>query len=176
MVVNITKYPTHRWYHNFLHKVFGYKNEQAIYVKIDKWDTWSMDHTLAHIVAPMLIQLRDTTHSFNTVDIEDRPEHLIGTLPATNSHEPDEFAEQAWDWVITEMIFAFESKHEDWEEQFYSGESDITWEPVENSDCFELVNGPNHTFEIDMDGMKKYQERITNGFRLFGKYYEGLWD
>ena len=65
---------------------------------------------------------------------------------------------------------------EDWEEQFYSGESDITWEPVENSDCFELVNGPNHTFEIDMDGMKKYQERITNGFRLFGKYYENLWD
>ena len=176
MVVNITKYPTHRWYHNFLHKVFGYKNEQAIYVKIDKWDTWSMDHTLAHIVAPMLIQLRDTTHSFNTVDIEDRPEHLIGTLPATNSHEPDEFAEQAWDWALSEMIFAFESKHEDWEEQFYSGESDITWEPVENSDCFELVNGPNHTFEIDMDGMKKYQERITNGFRLFGKYYEGLWD
>lgn len=176
MVVNITKYPTHRWYHNFLHKVFGYKNEQAIYVKIDEWDTWSMDHTLAHIVAPMLIQLRDTTHSFNTVDIEDRPEHLIGTLPATNSHEPDEFAEQAWDWALSEMIFAFESKHEDWEEQFYSGESDITWEPVENSDCFELVNGPNHTFEIDMDGMKKYQERITNGFRLFGKYYEGLWD
>lgn len=176
MVVNITKYPTHRWYHNFLHKVFGYKNEQAIYVQIDEWDTWSMDHTLAHIVAPMLIQLRGSTHSFNTVDIEDRPEHLIGTLPATNSHEPDEFAEQAWDWVITEMIFAFESKHEDWEEQFYSGESDITWEPVENSDCFELVNGPNHTFEIDMDGMKKYQERITNGFRLFGKYYEGLWD
>ena len=176
MVVNITKYPTHRWYHNFLHKVFGYKNEQAIYVQIDEWDTWSMDHTLAHIVAPMLIQLRDTTHSFNTVDIEDRPEHLIGTLPATNSHEPDEFAEQAWDWALSEMIFAFESKHEDWEEQFYSGESDITWEPVENSDCFELVNGPNHTFEIDMDGMKKYQERITNGFRLFGKYYEGLWD
>ena len=176
MVVNITKYPTHRWYHNFLHKVFGYKNEQAIYVQIDEWDTWSMDHTLAHIVAPMLIQLRDTTHSFNTVDIEDRPEHLIGTLPATNSHEPDEFAEQAWDWALSEMIFAFESKHEDWEKQFYSGESDITWEPVENSDCFELVNGPNHTFEIDMDGMKKYQERITNGFRLFGKYYEGLWD
>ena len=176
MVVNITKYPTHRWYHNFLYNVFGYKNEPTVYVQIDEWDTWSMDHTLAHIVAPMLIQLRGSTHSFNTVDIEDRPEHLIGTLPATNSHEPDEFAEQAWDWALSEMIFAFESKHEDWEKQFYSGESDITWKPVENSDCFELVNGPNHTFEIDMDGMKKYQERITNGFRLFGKYYEGLWD
>ena len=22
----------------------------------------------------------------------------------------------------------------------------------------------------------EYQKRISNGFRLFGKYYEGLWD
>ena len=27
------------------------------YVKIDRWDTWSMDHTLALIVLPMLKQL-----------------------------------------------------------------------------------------------------------------------
>ena len=28
----------------------------------------------------------------------------------------------------------------------------------------------------DMEGMKAEQERISNGFRLFGKYYESLWD
>lgn len=175
MQVNITKHPTHRWYHNFLHKVFGYTNEQAVYVQIDKWDTWSMDHTLAHIVAPMLVQLRDTTHSFSTVDIEDRPEHLIGTLPALNSHGPDEFAEQAWEWVLNEMIFAFESKSKDWEEQFHSGEVDRVFKDLENG-YIEWLEGPNHTFKIDMEGMKKYQDRITNGFRLFGKYYENLWD
>jgi len=174
MQVNITKYPTHRWYHNFLNKVFGYKNEQAVYVQIDKWDTWSMDYTLAYIVAPMLVQLRDTTHSFGNVDIEDRPEHLVGTLPTPNSHEPDEFAEQAWEWVLNEMIFAFESKSKDWEEQFYSGESDRVFKDLENG-YIEWLEGPNHTFEIDMKGMKKYQDRISNGFRLFGKYYEGLW-
>jgi hypothetical protein len=27
-----------------------------------------------------------------------------------------------------------------------------------------------------MEGMQRVQERITNGFRLFGKYYENLWD
>ena len=26
------------------------------YVKIDRWDTWSMDHTLSYIVLPMLKQ------------------------------------------------------------------------------------------------------------------------
>jgi hypothetical protein len=28
----------------------------------------------------------------------------------------------------------------------------------------------------DWDGLKLEQERIQNGFRLFGKYYQGLWD
>ena len=27
------------------------------YVKIDRWDTWSMDHTLALIIVPMLKQI-----------------------------------------------------------------------------------------------------------------------
>ena len=32
-------------------------------------------------------------------------------------------------------------------------------------------------FEVDdQEGMKAEQERISNGFRLFGKYYEALWD
>ena len=28
------------------------------YVKIDRWDTWSMDHTLSYIILPMLKQLQ----------------------------------------------------------------------------------------------------------------------
>jgi len=39
-----------------------------------------------------------------------------------------------------------------------------------------MKKGPNDTFEVDIEGMKAYQARITNGFTLFGKYYEGLWD
>ena len=39
-----------------------------------------------------------------------------------------------------------------------------------------LIEGPNHTRVYDWEGRKAYQERISNGFRLFGKYYENLWD
>jgi len=28
----------------------------------------------------------------------------------------------------------------------------------------------------DKIGLKKHQERINNGLRLFGKYYTNLWD
>ena len=30
--------------------------------------------------------------------------------------------------------------------------------------------------KYDFEGRKEYQKRISNGFRLFGKYYQALWD
>ena len=38
------------------------------YVKIDYWDTWSMDHTLSYIIVPMLKQLKATKHGAPYVD------------------------------------------------------------------------------------------------------------
>ena len=29
---------------------------------------------------------------------------------------------------------------------------------------------------VDYEGMQKRQDRMANGFILFGKYYESLWD
>jgi hypothetical protein len=39
-----------------------------------------------------------------------------------------------------------------------------------------MKSGPNDTYKCDYEGMAVEQARITNGFRLFGKYYENLWD
>jgi hypothetical protein len=30
--------------------------------------------------------------------------------------------------------------------------------------------------KVDHEGLKAYEERKANGFRLFGKYYGALWD
>jgi len=160
-------------------KIGTYKDEgeREISIKIDKWDTWSMDHTLALIAHPMLIQLRDSTHGSPFIEFEDRPEHLIGTVPVRERGDIDEFHHDAWQWVLTEMIHAFGSKIEDdeWQGQFWSGESDWTFVD-RGGDFTEMVQGPKHTLQCDTDGMTAYQERISNGFRLFGKYYENLWD
>ena len=156
-------------------KVWMTKNKN--FVKIDKWDTWSMDHTLAHIVVPMLIQLKADTHGAPIVAFEDRPDELIGTIPRKDTWETDEFHFEAWDWALDEMIFAFSSKLEDndWQQQFYSGKTDFEWIPLP-SGASELKRGKRDTFKVDKEGMKAYQDRISNGFRLFGKYYENLWD
>ena len=183
MKVKIGSYPKHRWYHNFLYETLGVKNEPKVSVHIDDFDTWSMDHTLAYIIVPMLEQLKETKQGAPYVYPEDvpavlRPNKKELTAYTKNGDTDPEFFNR-WDWVMGEMIFAFESKQNDWEEQFQSGEHDTHWIELtegEHKGLSEMVKGPNDTYEVDWEGRKAYQERITNGFKLFGKYYENLWD
>jgi len=131
------------------------EGEQKVVVHIDKWDTWSMDHTLAPIILPMLKQLKETKHGSPNVDNEDvpinlrAPEEDVLKYKTLGETDPDFF--KRWDWVLDEMIYAFDCKVN--KEEVYM------------------------RFDIkDRRGMEKEQERISNGFRLFGKYYESLWD
>ena len=155
------------------------------YVKIDKWDTWSMDSTLSIIILPMLKQLNATKHGAPTTDDADVPEGLRSTdaPPKENEWDVDENWFKRWDWIMDEMIWAFEQKQPDcdWEHQYYSGVHDtsfraIEWDAAGKALLHEQVKGPNDTFKIDTEGMDKHQERINNGMKLFGKYYQGLWD
>jgi len=132
--------------------------EQVVEVHIDKWDTWSMDHTLAPIILPMLIQLKQTTHGAPNVDLEDVPEGLRPTnteewqkLYNETGDTDDKFFER-WDWVLDEMIYAFDCK----------ANKDEVYMRFDT--------------KTERDAMDKEQDRISNGFRLFGKYYESLWD
>lgn len=140
-------------------------------IHIDDYDVWSMDCTLAKIIEPMLVKLANQKHGVPMVDNEDVPEELHASEEQYN-HEIDL---KRWDWVINEMIWAFHQKTIDWESQYYSGEHDIYFEDIGNG-YSEMKRGPNDTFKVDTEGMKKHQARMSNGFRLFGKYYESLWD
>ena len=148
------------------------------YVKIDRWDTWSMDHTLSYIILPMLKQLQDTKHGSPFVEDDDVPEELKSTSapPKENEWDTDDNHFKRWDWVLDEMIWAFEQLVDDrWEDQYYTGQSDYIF--VKNDDGFsELQKGPNHTQEWDCDGWTNHHKRIDTGTSLFGKYYRNLWD
>lgn len=168
---------TSTWLYRFLSWIH-IKQQRTIQVRIDPWDTWSMDHTLAHITLPMLRQLKETKHGSPLVDDEDVPEHLRSTAapPRANEWDTDDNHHARWDWVMSEMIFAFECKLDDsWEDQFHSGEHDLQWKQLENG-MSEMVRGPRDTHEFDSEGHRAWQARIDNGFRLFGKYYQALWD
>ena len=150
MKVSIGKYPDHWPWSNWLYDKFGYSPEQKVKVHIDKWDTWSMDHTLAHIILPMLKQLKETNHGAPYVHLEDVPEELRPKPDLKDTpYDTDETHFERWDWVMDEMIYAFDCK----------ANKDEVYMRIDNR-----------------SEQEKEQERISNGFRLFGKYYESLWD
>lgn len=153
-----------------LQKVLNIIHPKINYVKIDYWDTWSMDHTLAYMVVPMLKQLQATKHGAPFVDDEDVPEALKSTSapPKENEYDTDDNHFKRWDWVLDEMIWAFEQKLvDDSTDKFYD------WSEVDkDSKVLDQVS----KLKVDEEGLKAHQERMKNGFRLFGKYYEGLWD
>lgn len=145
-------------------------------IHIDDYDVWSMDHTLAKIIEPMLVKLANQKQGAPIVDNEDVPEELHAPEDwYKHNHDVDSNHFKRWDWVLHEMIWTFHQKNIDWEEQYRSGEHDIYFEYLGNG-YSEMKCGPSDTFKIDYEGMKKHQERMNNGFRLFGKYYENLWD
>ena len=158
------------------------------YIKIDHYDTWSMDHTLSPIILPMLKQLKAAKHGAPFVDDEDVPDHLKSTAAPAKENEWDTDANHfdRWDWVMGEMIFAFECKTDDsWEEEFRSGEIDMLWVPVDRDgnevpkgehNFYQMKDGSKNTSKCDYEGMKVVEARIQNGFRLFGKYFSALWD
>lgn len=173
-----------QWVLNLVHP-------RIMYVKLDRWDTWSMDHTLAHIILPMLKQLQETKHGSAMVDDEDVPEELRQAplpkrkkkkdMPTVQVHSLDledehTLVHQKWEWVLGEMIWAFEQKMKDDDESQFFDHSAYKEEGKTNHDTwFKDMSEGKSKLKVDWDGLKAHQERKENGFRLFGKYYQGLW-
>ena len=159
---------TLQWIYNHTINLYLDRKHRRVNIRIDKYDTWSMDHTLSLIVLPMLKQLKETKHGAPSVDDKDVPKELksISAPPKENEWDTDDNYFKRWDYVLDEMIWAFEQKTSDhWEEQYYG-------QYIEGEDG--LMSG--HFEWVDDKGRQKHQKRISNGLKLFGKYYEGLWD
>ena len=157
-----------QWFYDKTINRYLDSRKRNIKVKIDRYDTWSMDHTLAYIVVPMLKQLKETKHGSPWTDDRDVPEELRSTSapPKKDEYDIDEYHHARWDWVMDEMIWAFEQKcRDDWTKDYYG-----PWIESEGESL-----GCNFEWE-DPNGREAHQKRMTNGFRLFGKYYENLWD
>jgi|SRR6056300_496683 len=141
--------------YNVFNWIWFDRRKQKVKIRIDRQDTWSMDYTLAPIILPMLKQLKETKHGAPNVDPQDVPKELRATKAQISKYgkngDTDPKFFERWDWVMDEMIYAFDCK---------ANKEDVYMR-----------------FDIDdQEGMKAEQQRISNGFRLFGKYYENLWD
>jgi hypothetical protein len=161
------------------------RKNKAETIIIDDFDVWNLDHTLALIIVPALKVLKKKKQGAPFVKNDDVPEHLRSAEEEMKINDAggdtDKHYFERWDWVLNEMIWAFQQKLEDWEESYCSGEHDMEWIELDKKDAngkkmYEMVNGPKPTFQVDLEGMKKYQKRIDDGIMLFAKYYGALWD
>ena len=153
------------------------KGGQRVKIHIDKWDTWSMDHTLAMIALPMLEQLKETNHGSPTVDLEDVPQELrYTTFNNWDSQSCFDFylddekecmLHQRWSWVMDEMIFAMREIVKSDDSEFYDHSA------VNKKDSFQ---DQLKAIKCDYVALNAYHDRIQNGCRLFGRYFQSLWD
>jgi len=151
-----------QWIHN--------KKKRTIKVKLDYWDTYSVDHTLAIIIAPLVKQLKNIKSGYGWVDDEDVPEELRSHNGIKDDNGGwDSLAEKRFEYVLEEIIWAFEqlASDDDSDGDFYD-HSKVDNAADISTQVSQLI--------VDRDGLTAHWNRINNGTRLFGKYYRNLWD
>lgn len=165
--------------------------DRRIDIDIEKFDTWNMDSTLALIILPMLIQLKETKHGvpgdFADVGGESYSQQLSFDF-YTETHD-DSFNEgcKRWDETLDKMIWSFQQiALEDYDTKYHHGTPKYDFvksskqfpNPVTGKmeDTFQMVDKNPEEHWYDHVGHMLHEERIQEGLELFGKYYRSLWD
>lgn len=179
MKIKIAKYPRK-------------SSRRKISVEIEKFDTWSLDHTLAHIIYPALLQLKAEKHGVpsklvDDVGGEDWVDQQSFDFYKESHDEAWEIATKRWDEILDKMIWSFrELIVDDMNDKYFHGKAEYDW--VESDKTFPnpITGKVEKTFQMvdknpedhwyDSVGHQLHEERIQEGLDLFGKYYRSLWD
>lgn len=178
MKVNIGKFPKN-------------SDRRKIEVEIEDFDTWSLDHTLANIIYPALIQLKNTKNgvpsSFVDIGGEDYTSQLSFDFYMETRHDHYDEAAAQWDIVLDKMIWAFgELLKDNYTEKYQHGIGKYDFvktdkkffnsitQQYEESYVLEDKNPGEHWH--DYEGEALHEKRIQEGIELFAKYYRNLWD
>jgi hypothetical protein len=156
------------------------RRKRHVYVKIDNYDAWGADHTLSLIALPLLEKLRDTKHGSPNVDDEDVPAGLglrsTEAPPKANDWDTDDNFHDRWEWVLDEIIWAHRQEalgDPDSEACWTHDVPDANWPYPSDKTGIERMLG---NLKCDDVALAALAARKQNGFRLFGKYYQSLWD
>lgn len=177
MKVDIRKYPKYA--------------ERKVSVEIENFDTWSLDHTLALIILPALIQLKEFKHGipsdFATTGGEDwQDQKCFDFYSEANDWAFEERVKQ-WDEVLDKMIWSFQQLVvDDYGDQYHHGEMKMDWVKTDKlypnpitgkmEATYQMVDKNPDEHWYDHVGHKLHEDRVQEGLELFGKYYRTLWD
>lgn len=124
-------------------------NRRKIKVHVDRYDTFSLDHTLALVILPCLIQLRKSQQGIPVVkDTEGDPNQESFDFGDDLESMQYEKNTQAWNEIMDKIIWSFQ----------------------------QLTINYKKGFDVSSEARPLYEERIQEGLTLFGTYYLALWE
>ena len=125
----------------------GRKNK-AHHVDIDDHDIWNLDYTLACIIHPALVRLKESQHGYPELWEDGMCYHEYYTrqlhFDFIDEDVESKYLWQKWKDILDDMIYAMEI---------------IATEKI---------------YDIDLDTYDN--ERVDRGLELFGKHFCSLWD
>lgn len=160
-------------------------------IEIESHDTWNLDTTLATIIYPALIQLKNTKHGVPNefADVGGANHDAQSSFDFYTDSHNESFNEglKRWDEVLDKMIWSFEQlAFRDYDDQYHHGKSDYSWilsnkkyhNPITNKveATYQMVDKDPTSHYYDHEGHTAHEDRIQEGLELFGKYYRSLWD
>ena len=130
------------------------ETKRKIKIKIHDYDVWSLDCTLAQILVPSLKLFKERQIGVpgNLLEpdrqFSDQHELDLGLSASEIDDLNFKRAKEKWDEILDKMIWSFEQAQ----------------------DCYYDLNE-----DYTVRGSIAYQERLEEGFALFGKYFRNLW-
>lgn len=166
-------------------------DRRKVDIQIDNYDTWNVDHTLAMIVLPLLLQLKVTKMGVPAefADVSGADYDMQDSFDFVKEDHNWAFEQKCkeWETILDKMIWSFlQIVTDDWEEKYHYGKPEYDWVKTDEKITNPLNGKPEETFQMvdknpgehwtDFEGMRLHNERIQEGLDLFGKYYQHLWD
>jgi hypothetical protein len=170
---------------------FRKRNGRKIVVRIDKEDSWSVDSTLAVIILPTLIQLKQNSqgvpNEFGDVGGGDWENQESFDFYKETYNEAFDISCQKWNEILDKMIWSFQQvAFGDYDSKYHHGEAIFEWTKTKESGLNPLTGKVENFSEMvdknpdehwyDIVGHREHERRIQEGLELFGKYFRNLWD
>jgi hypothetical protein len=163
--------------------------ERKIDVLVERWDTYSVDHTLAFIMLPLLLQLKDTMQGvpgeFTQSVGSDTDGNYCFDFIQDDQDEVFDTNCKKWYDTLDKIIWSFQQIiDDDYSNKYHHGDMKIGWKPITLpnpitgvvEEMYEMVDENPNEHWYDYLGHQLHEDKIQEGFELFGKYFRSLWD
>ena len=148
------------------------KKHRTIKIRVDDFDVWNADYTLALINHAVLKKFRESGRY--------GVPHLDDTEPDSNEYENDEYYEKRedeWNEILDKMIWSFDAiiNSDEYEDTFWIVKPD--YEGCKTAkDIYNRVFHGETRAKYDIEAYIKHEEKIQEGLNLYAKYFKNLLD